>query len=206
MDRRNAHEDRREGAVRLRKKLNSIIRQSPDASVFIVAHSHGGNVALRAICRSSYLKEQISGVICIATPFLKFSSAKLTLALLPTILMSAASWAWSWLPAYVAALVVTLPLFLLISFFKWLLGLPWLFPNPLSTEFCTEYFSVDECHRGLRSMLVPALVVVPSSLLDIPPELSVRAAPWCLNVPGACFGRRDDVYFVAFLIPSLTSA
>jgi pimeloyl-ACP methyl ester carboxylesterase len=151
----NTHEDRRKGAVCLRKRLMAIIRQAPDVSVFVIAHSHGGNVALRAIHRSSYLKSRISGVVCIATPFLKFSRASLMLVLLPTMLTSAADWVRSWLPIYLFAVAVMLPLRLLLSllgsFFKWLFGLPWWF-------FPTTGQLMDHCEGCGRNTIYVMLI------------------------------------------------
>ena len=43
----NSHEARREGAARLNRKLHKVMRLNPSSAIFVVAHSHGGNVALR---------------------------------------------------------------------------------------------------------------------------------------------------------------
>lgn len=60
---------RRNAAYRLREKLAEDLRQSPEARHFVVAHSHGGNIAMYAL-RVPELAERISGIICMATPFL----------------------------------------------------------------------------------------------------------------------------------------
>lgn len=92
---------------------------------FIIGHSHGGNIILRALHKSHRLTNEIAGVVCIATPFLRFYFSNLTLALLPSILLRAAekAWSWSWVyligvPVYLAFSIVTLPfnfLFYLIT-------------------------------------------------------------------------------------------
>lgn len=44
-------------------------RQHPHALIHLVAHSHGGNVALYA-CRDGRAKREISSIACLSTPFL----------------------------------------------------------------------------------------------------------------------------------------
>jgi hypothetical protein len=46
------------------------IKDPPDATHIIVAHSHGGNVVLMALRDPPNLRERISGVACLATPFI----------------------------------------------------------------------------------------------------------------------------------------
>ncbi len=61
----NSHSARRVGAIHLRRHLRQV-----DASVpqFIVAHSHGGNVALHAL-RNLALRKRVHGLVTLATPF-----------------------------------------------------------------------------------------------------------------------------------------
>jgi hypothetical protein len=72
----NTHRARREAAVCLERRLRSSIRGHPDSRHFVVAHSHGGNIALRATRRSRNFSEQHVGVVTLATPFLKFSKVR----------------------------------------------------------------------------------------------------------------------------------
>jgi hypothetical protein len=44
----NSIEERRSAAARLAKTLDESVAAAPEASHFIIAHSHGGNVALNA--------------------------------------------------------------------------------------------------------------------------------------------------------------
>ena len=65
----NSHADRVAGAEKLSAVLKSSISRASSSKVFLICHSHGGNVALMAI-REKELQQKISGVICLGTPFL----------------------------------------------------------------------------------------------------------------------------------------
>jgi hypothetical protein len=67
---RNSHTARLKASERLRDFLQEGLNDPPDATHIIVAHSHGGNVALRALGDHPNLREQINGVACLATPFI----------------------------------------------------------------------------------------------------------------------------------------
>lgn len=72
----NTHQDRRLASVDLRKQLLRRLDKYPLANHYIVAHSHGGNVALRAVHRSCTLRKALSGLVTLGTPFLILSRAK----------------------------------------------------------------------------------------------------------------------------------
>ena len=62
---------RREGAEKLEGYLTGLgDREDKKIHRYIVAHSHGGNIALYAL-RNPEARKAIDGVICLATPFLK---------------------------------------------------------------------------------------------------------------------------------------
>ena len=67
---RNSFEARDAAANRLREHLEAIDRDEPDSHQFVVAHSHGGNVALIASA-SAQLSKPIEGLVCLSTPFLQ---------------------------------------------------------------------------------------------------------------------------------------
>ncbi len=56
-------------AERLRKRIARGVEANPQARHFVIAHSHGGNVALSAI-HDEYLERRVTGVVTLATPFL----------------------------------------------------------------------------------------------------------------------------------------
>lgn len=61
---------RRNAAQKLREKLIEEVTEHPLARHFIIAHSHGGNIAMYAL-RDSELAKRICGLACMATPFLR---------------------------------------------------------------------------------------------------------------------------------------
>ena len=83
---RNSHRDRRIASIQLRRQLLVQFASQPYAHHYVVAHSHGGNVALRAVCHSSTLRRELKGIVAISTPFLTFVPKSIRLALLrPTL-------------------------------------------------------------------------------------------------------------------------
>lgn len=88
----NRHEHRRIASACLRDQLVRRMRATHRADHFIIAHSHGGNVTLRAIQRSSYLSERVRGIVTIATPFLFFERERLFLVMIPRVLERALRW------------------------------------------------------------------------------------------------------------------
>jgi hypothetical protein len=65
----NSIEERNSAATGLAKKLDECVVAAPDTPHFIIAHSHGGNVALDARQRMSASSEHVH-VVTLATPFL----------------------------------------------------------------------------------------------------------------------------------------
>lgn len=68
----NSVHARQAGAACVRSHLNSVIKDFPHADHYLIAHSHGGNVALAALNDLS-LRARIRGLICLSTPFLNAS-------------------------------------------------------------------------------------------------------------------------------------
>jgi pimeloyl-ACP methyl ester carboxylesterase len=65
----NSHE-RREAANELRRAILRVRDSHPEARVALLAHSHGGNVALMALRSDSRLQQVVDAVVCLATPFI----------------------------------------------------------------------------------------------------------------------------------------
>lgn len=63
-------------ANRLRNKLYRLLQTHQDENVSIVAHSHGGNVVIDALCRKPDMIDAVHRVILLATPFLFVSRRK----------------------------------------------------------------------------------------------------------------------------------
>ena len=65
----NTHAARTEGGARLAQFLRAGREQHPDARHVIIAHSHGGNVALYAM-RDPAARRAVDGIVTLGTPFL----------------------------------------------------------------------------------------------------------------------------------------
>ncbi|MGH7513765.1 MAG: hypothetical protein ACREOQ_12665 [Gemmatimonadales bacterium] len=66
---RNSHKMRLRASKELELHLNEATRANPGAKHFVVAHSHGGNVALYAL-RQRALQMRLAGLATLATPFI----------------------------------------------------------------------------------------------------------------------------------------
>ncbi len=65
----NSVRARARAAEELHEHLQALVAEFPDARLAVVAHSHGGNVALHAL-RDEVLARKVFGVACLGTPFL----------------------------------------------------------------------------------------------------------------------------------------
>jgi hypothetical protein len=65
----NSHEARLAASRRLANHLNSLSLDEPDLLQFVIAHSHGGNVAMYAT-RELAPTVKLGGIICLGTPFI----------------------------------------------------------------------------------------------------------------------------------------
>lgn len=65
----NCHRQRLNAAIQFCRHLTGALEESPGASHFVIAHSHGGMVALQALGVEA-LAQRIAGVVCLATPYL----------------------------------------------------------------------------------------------------------------------------------------
>jgi pimeloyl-ACP methyl ester carboxylesterase len=73
---RNDHEARLEAGKSLRKFLRARLAELPDYRHTIVAHSHGGNVALYGLADFEGTV-RIDGLICMGTPYISFAARDL---------------------------------------------------------------------------------------------------------------------------------
>ena len=98
----NSHTHRLAAAAGLRQLLKQSVNDYPSSSHFVVAHSHGGNVACYAM-QDDGLRDAVRGVICLGTPFLHVQRNPLPRSLLspivPTlaisVLLAAAYLVWA---------------------------------------------------------------------------------------------------------------
>lgn len=68
----NLHSARTQGGIALEQQLRQQVTAYPDARHLVIAHSHGGNVALMAL-RDTELQRRIAAVVTLNTPFLRGS-------------------------------------------------------------------------------------------------------------------------------------
>jgi len=66
----NSHTARESAGTELAKKIRDFSQNSPGVPQYIIAHSHGGNVAAYALSDSE-VSANIAGVACLGTPFIK---------------------------------------------------------------------------------------------------------------------------------------
>lgn len=66
---RNSHDERLSWGAKLAEKLVELSHHHPKASLHIIAHSHGGNVAAYAL-RSPVIRDLVKNVVCLGTPFI----------------------------------------------------------------------------------------------------------------------------------------
>jgi hypothetical protein len=64
----NTHRYRLKGSEKLRDELVKVRASNPGAKIFVISHSHGGNVVLYAM-RDTRAAAAVDGIICMATPF-----------------------------------------------------------------------------------------------------------------------------------------
>jgi hypothetical protein len=65
----NSNNARHLASEQLERELALRVQNYPASRHYLIGHSHGGNVVLRAFARASF-KDTIAGVICLSTPFL----------------------------------------------------------------------------------------------------------------------------------------
>lgn len=78
---RNSPIKRRAAANELARCLHDSINRHPQAAHYIIAHSHGGNVATLAVSGDALLRSQVRGITCLSTPFLAARPRPFTRAL-----------------------------------------------------------------------------------------------------------------------------
>jgi len=134
----NSPKCRHEAALRLAQKINRSASFHPDEKLFIIAHSHGGNVALEAVkhCDQSL----IAGIACLGTPFFRFRTRDVERAFFPityvfvAILLALSALVGCLLGVFVEEFLAAVSLigFGLVLYFRESLKVPWV--NRLQTR------------------------------------------------------------------------
>src|SRR5205807_1376808 len=133
---RNSTIDRAAASEALAKQIAADVRQYPSARQFVIAHSHGGNFALSAVADAG-LVDSITGVVCLATPFLVFRKRDLgkdrlafVVGMIIVVVLAAVlivdawvdplGWANVWKTTARAALLLTIGTILFLAGERWL--------------------------------------------------------------------------------------
>lgn len=83
----NSHRLRLNAGQQLRRHLRQIVHQNPGIPIFMVGHSHGGNVVHYAL-RDSKLRRHIAGIATLATTHMVFQPRKASSILIPVYLLT----------------------------------------------------------------------------------------------------------------------
>jgi hypothetical protein len=89
----NSHHERLAAGQALGKLVVELCSGHSDTKCFILAHSHGGNVALYAL-KDPRVAERVTGVVSIATPFLHFRPRFVPRAVAPLVAMGYVAVVW----------------------------------------------------------------------------------------------------------------
>lgn len=145
----NSHSARLEGSRKLVDHL-SAVGLRPQDTCFLVGHSHGGNVALHAIVHDDQVRDQVDGVVTLATPFLFFRDEAPLVARVAAGLDASAIAAMVWAAIPLLGFVLLVPLTLLLhTLFDWKIA--WI--NGLRRgliDACSLAFESDQCKSAIN--------------------------------------------------------
>lgn len=145
----NSHSARLEGSRKLADRLGTIGLR-PQDTCFLIGHSHGGNVALHAIVHDDQVRNQVGGVVTLATPFLFFRDEAPLAARVAAGLDASAFAAIAWAAIPLLGGLLFLPLTLLLpSLFDWKIA--WM--NGLRRgliDACSLMFQSDQCQAAIN--------------------------------------------------------
>lgn len=158
----NSHTARITGSRALAAHVNALGLE-PDDSCYLVGHSHGGNIALHAIVHNDATREQVDGVVTLATPFLFFRDETPLVARIAAGLDASAIAAVVWAVIPLIGAIVLVPLTLLLhGLFDWKIASI----NGLRRgliETCALVFSADPCRsiiNGTAGLIDGGIAVV----------------------------------------------
>jgi hypothetical protein len=76
----NSHSAREDAAKDLAARIRALAHANPAFEQYLICHSHGGNVALRAMCRDD-APQCVRGIVTLGTPFIVCRPRNLTTAI-----------------------------------------------------------------------------------------------------------------------------
>ncbi|HEY5970402.1 MAG TPA: hypothetical protein VIT22_00275 [Pseudoxanthomonas sp.] len=97
---RNSFSARKAASLDLRIRIRGLVEENVTDKQFIIAHSHGGNLALLASGDDS-IEKDVAGIVCLSTPFLQarlrqLSTAKIASAGMGITVFLVAMLSFSW--------------------------------------------------------------------------------------------------------------
>lgn len=160
---RNSIRARDEAVAGLTRLVQSTVAADGSTRIFLVAHSHGGTIALQAVANAD-IGDQCAGIACLATPFLQFLPRDLGNAAL----LSAAAAAFA-LPIGLASLIfylALLPWFSAKGYYGETVGLYYIVVLSAFTLYVNFCSNVQRGWSDRATTLVrPAVAIAPDSLL-----------------------------------------
>jgi pimeloyl-ACP methyl ester carboxylesterase len=161
-------------AERLAGELRGLHANEQQANHFIIAHSHGGNIACYTLQDHPELQQQIAGVICLSTPFLHVQKRKVT-PLDPEhlIIFITAGLITFWLPMYL--LVPEEVLWLYSGLFLFLVG--WLALAGYGGQACIIYERMMKLTSPLTQFFIVRVAADEASAALILLQVSI----WLMN-------------------------
>ena len=75
---KNTHEARQIAATKLADQIATISLLNPLSRIYLLCHSHGGNIGLMALSWNAHARSRVSGIACMATPFIRQSLSQLS--------------------------------------------------------------------------------------------------------------------------------
>ena len=151
----NTHKARENAAKELIAKCAKMLKREPNCKFVLIAHSHGGNVALMALNESSALQNSTSAVVCMATPFITAKPRN------PIRLHETVEDFVGWLLFFVGPSVCLAAGMLLIfqtplpPFVGLLVALLFYYFLFITTGYCQSLFSIENIIRDQKSLTSP---------------------------------------------------
>ncbi len=213
----NSHRARLMAASRLRRQVEDTIVEFPDADHFIIAHSHGGNVAFYAFRDDPpSVRSRLSGIICMATPFIHCDKRDLSWASFAMVVIAIAF-------VVLIGLVFIIPMFVCLvigwpiilglccfdvfaRFFKIVLQLPSIVMTPL-LNWLTKQIEKVSTWADTRQEAIVRHLHLPSRLSCPVFCVAVRLdeAGWWLSALGRATGMTTAAWSLNLRLFAITS-
>lgn len=188
----NSHQARISAGSQLESTLLALLKDSPEAAIFLVSHSHGGNVAFYAM-RNPLLRHRVRGIACLGTPFVACQPRNFDL-FFP--LIAGCVWLAIQVAEFIAIqfflgreltdVFIAVSLVILVGFFKIPLLITALLLNPLFPVLQRLNRKSRELWVALSLPRFSAPVFCANAVLD-EAALGLKSTSWLANSSGRAF-------------------